>query len=114
MMTWEEITDLLIPFGEKVHVIRGDDADAVSLQLVPAGWFVSIKSSGVLNTGTYEGKENRLVEREPFLLPNSHRSFCWRKFRKQWPSKWPPFSILKPFATTSNQRSESAAGNSSS
>jgi hypothetical protein len=61
MMTWEEITDLLITFGEKVHVIRGDNADAVSLQLVPAGWFVSIKSSGVLNTGTYEGKDNRLV-----------------------------------------------------
>ena len=61
MMTWEEITDLLITFGEKVHVIRGDDADAVSLQLVPAGWFVSIKSSGVLNTGTYEGEDNRLV-----------------------------------------------------
>ena len=61
MMTWEEITDVLIAFSEKVHVIRGDDADAVSLQLVPAGWFISIKSSGVLNTGTYEGKENRLV-----------------------------------------------------
>jgi len=61
MMTWEEITDLLITFGEKVHIIRGDNADAVSLQLVPAGWFVSIKSSGVLNTGTYEGKDNRLV-----------------------------------------------------
>ena len=37
MMTWEENTDLLITFGEKVHVIRGDNADAVSLQLVPAG-----------------------------------------------------------------------------
>ena len=61
MMTWEEITDLLITFGEKVHVIRGDNADAVSLQLVPAGWFVSIKSSGVLNTGTYEGEDNRLI-----------------------------------------------------
>lgn len=61
MMTWEEITDLLITFGEKVHVIRGDNADAVSLQLVPAGWFVSIKSSGVLNMGIYEGKDNRLI-----------------------------------------------------
>lgn len=60
-MTWEEITDLLIAFGEKVHVIRGDNAEAVSLQLVPAGWFVSIKSSGVLNTGTYEGDDNRLI-----------------------------------------------------
>lgn len=60
-MTWEEIVALLISFGEKVHVIRGDNADAVSLQLVPVGWFVSIKSSGVLNTGTYEGEDNRLV-----------------------------------------------------
>ena len=40
MMAWEEIADLLITFGEKVHVIRGDNAEAVSLQLVPAGWFV--------------------------------------------------------------------------
>ena len=60
-MTWEEIADLLITFGEKVHVIRGDNADAVSLQLVPAGWFVSIKSSGILNMGTYQGDDNRLV-----------------------------------------------------
>ena len=60
-MTWEEITELLIAFGETVHVIRGNDADAVSLQLVPTGWFVSIKSSGVLNMGTYEGDDNRLV-----------------------------------------------------
>ena len=61
MMTWEAIADLLIAFGEKVHFVRGDGADAVSLQIVPAGWFVSIKSSGVLNMGTYEGDDNRLV-----------------------------------------------------
>jgi hypothetical protein len=60
-MTWEEIVELLISFGEKIHVVRGDNADAVSLQLVPVGWFVSIKSSGVLNTGIYEGEDNRLV-----------------------------------------------------
>ena len=60
-MTWEEIADLLIAFGEKVHVVRGDGADAVSLQFAPAGWFVSIKSTGVLNMGTYEGDDNRLV-----------------------------------------------------
>lgn len=60
-MTWEEIVEVLISFGEKVHVVRGDNADAVSLQLVPVGWFVSIKSSGVLNTGIYEGDDNRLV-----------------------------------------------------
>ena len=60
-MTWEEIAALLITFGEKVHVIRGNDADAVSLLLVPAGCFVSIKTSGVLNIGAYEGHDNRLV-----------------------------------------------------
>ena len=60
-MTWEELVELLISFGEKVHVVRGDGADAVSLQFAPVGWFVSIKSSGVLNMGTYEGDDNRLV-----------------------------------------------------
>lgn len=60
-MTWEELLSLLISFGEKLHVVRGDDSDAVSLQVVPFAWFVSIKSSGVLNVGTYEGDENRLV-----------------------------------------------------
>jgi hypothetical protein len=33
----------------------------VSLQLVPIGWFVSIQSSDVLNTGIYKGEDNRLV-----------------------------------------------------
>ena len=60
-MTREEIVELLISCGEKVHVIRGDDANAVSLQLVPVAWFVSIKASGVLNTGIYEGNDNRLI-----------------------------------------------------
>ena len=60
-MSWEELLSLLISFGEKLHVIRGDESDAVSLQVVPFAWFVSIKSSGVLNLGTYEGNENRLV-----------------------------------------------------
>jgi hypothetical protein len=35
----------------------------VSLQLVPVGWFVSIRSSGVLSTGIYEGEDNRLVSK---------------------------------------------------
>lgn len=60
-MTWEEIVEVLISFGEKVHVVRGDNADAVSLQLVPVAWFVSMKASGVLNTGIYEGGDNRLI-----------------------------------------------------
>lgn len=60
-MTWEEIVELLIAFGEKVHVIRGDGMDTVSFQVVPVGWFIAMKSSGVLNMGTYEGDDNRLV-----------------------------------------------------
>lgn len=60
-MTWEEIVELLISFGQNVRVIRCDDADTVSLQLVPVAWFVSMKSSGALNVGIYEGDDNRLV-----------------------------------------------------
>lgn len=60
-MTWEEVVSLLISTGSKVHVVRGDGADAVSLQLPPAGWFVSMKSTGALNVGVYEGEDNRLV-----------------------------------------------------
>ena len=67
-MTWEELLSLLISFGEKLHVIRGDESDAVSLQVVPFAWFVSIKSSGVLNIGTYSGEENRLVGTRTFPL----------------------------------------------
>ena len=60
-MTWEEVVSLLISTGSKVHVVRGDGADAVSLQLPPIGWFVSMKASGALNVGVYEGDDNRLV-----------------------------------------------------
>lgn len=60
-MTWEEIVELFISYGERVHVIRGEGLDAVSLQLVPVAWFVSMKSSGQLNLGIYEGADNRLV-----------------------------------------------------
>lgn len=60
-MTWEELTDVLIGFGERVHVVRGDGLDAVSLQLVPIAWFISVKSVGTLSIGTYEGNDNRLV-----------------------------------------------------
>ncbi len=60
-MTWEELVELLISFGEKVHVVRGEGADAVSLQLAPVAWFVSIKSSGNLSMGIYEGDDLRLA-----------------------------------------------------
>ena len=82
MRTWEEIADLLIAFGEKVHVIRGDNAEAVSLQLVPAGWFVSVESSGVLNIGTYEGKENRLVGKQTIPFAELTPEFLRQEVQK--------------------------------
>lgn len=60
-MTWEELTELFISFGERVHVVRGDGLDTVSFQIVPVAWFVAVKSAGLLNMGTYEGENNRLV-----------------------------------------------------
>ena len=81
-MTWEEIVELLISFGEKVHVIRGDNADAVSLQLVPIGWFVSLKSSGVLNTGIYEGHDNRLVGTRTIPFAELTPEFLRQEVRK--------------------------------
>lgn len=60
-MTWEELVSLFISYQQAVHVIRGDGLDAVSLQLAPMAWFVSIKASGKLNIGIYEGIELRLV-----------------------------------------------------
>lgn len=60
-MTWEEIVELFISFGERVHVIRGDGLDAVSFQLVPVAWFISLRSSGELSMGIYEGDDKRLV-----------------------------------------------------
>lgn len=60
-MTWEELVTLLIETGEKVHIVRAEGADAVSLQLPPAGWFASMKATGELNVGVYEGADNRLV-----------------------------------------------------
>lgn len=56
-MTWEELVALFISNEQPVHYIRGAKLDAVSLQLAPATSFVSIKSSGRLNIGIYEGDE---------------------------------------------------------
>ncbi len=81
-MTWEEIVELLISFGEKVHVIRGDNADAVSLQLVPVGWFVALKSSGVLNMGIYEGDDNRLVGTRTFPYAELTPEFLRQEVQK--------------------------------
>ena len=86
-MTWEEITELLIAFGEKVHVVRGDGLDTVSLQVVPIAWFIAMKSAGVLNMGTYEGDDNRLVGSRtiPFaeLTPEFLREEVSTAFGKQ-------------------------------
>lgn len=86
-MTWEEIVELLIAFGEKVHVVRGDGLDTVSLQVVPVGWFIAMKSAGVLNMGTYEGDDNRLVGTQaiPFaeLTPDFLREEVSTAFGKQ-------------------------------
>jgi len=60
-MTWEELAELLISFGERVHVVRGDGLDTVSLPVVPVAWFIAMKSSGQLNMGIFEGEDNRLV-----------------------------------------------------
>lgn len=60
-MTWEELVEVLISIGERVHVVRGDGLDTVSFQVVPVAWFIAMKSAGHLNMGIYEGEENRLV-----------------------------------------------------
>ena len=60
-MTWEELVEVLISFGERVHVVRGDGLDTVSLKVVPVAWFIAMNSEGQLNMGVYEGEENRLV-----------------------------------------------------
>ncbi len=36
-MTWEELTEILISFGERVYVVHGDGLDAVSLQVGAGG-----------------------------------------------------------------------------
>ena len=60
-MTWEELVTPFISYQQAVHVVRGDGLDTVSLQHAPVAWSVSIKSSGGLNFGTYEGDDLRLV-----------------------------------------------------
>ena len=77
-MTWEELVTLFISYQQAVHVIRGDGLDAVSLQLAPAAWFVSIKSSGQLNIGIYEGDELRLIGTRTIPLAELEPSFLHR------------------------------------
>ena len=81
-MTWEELVTLFISYRQAVHVIRGDGLDAVSLQLAPAAWFVSIKSSGRLNIGIYEGDELRLVGTRTIPLADLEPSFLRREIEE--------------------------------
>lgn len=69
----------MISYQQAVHVIRGDGLDAVSLQLAPAAWFVSIKSSGRLNIGIYEGDELRLVGTRTIPLGKVEPNFLRRE-----------------------------------
>ena len=78
-MTWEELATLLISCQQAVHVVRGDGLDTVSLQLAPVAWFVSIKSSGKLNIGTYEGDDLRLVGTQIIPLEELEPDFLRRK-----------------------------------
>ncbi len=81
-MTWEELVTLFISYQQAVHVIRGDGLDAVSLQLAPAAWFVSIKSSGRLNIGIYEGDELRLVGTRTIPLAELEPTFLRREIEE--------------------------------
>ena len=81
-MTWEELVTLFISYQQAVHVIRGDGLDAVSLQLAPAAWFVSIKSSGILNIGVYEGDDLRLVGTHTIPLMELEPGFLRREIEE--------------------------------
>ena len=59
-----------------MHVIRGDELDTVSLQLAHVTWFVSIKYSGGLNIGIYEGDDG---EWSPRVAANAKISSSGRK-----------------------------------
>ena len=94
-MTWEELVTLFISYQQPVHVIRGDGLDAVSLQLTPATWFISIKSSGRLNIGVYKRDALRLVGTHSVPLAEWEPSFCGVKLRRLWESKSSLCSIPK-------------------
>ena len=64
-MTWEELTALLTELADeyetKIHVTHQHGVSAVALHFVPVAWFISMKLTGELGIGVYEGDENRLV-----------------------------------------------------
>lgn len=85
-MTWEELTELLTRLGDehaaKVHVVRRDGLDTVAIHFVPVAWFVSMRFSGTLNIGVYEGEENRLVGTEQLPLAELTPGFVREKVEK--------------------------------
>ena len=96
-MTWEELVEILIGFGERVHVVRGDGMDAVSLQLVPVAWFISMKCTGELNIGIYEGDDHRLVGKRSIplaeLTPEFVREEVSKAFAEQVASMLEPEAV---------------------
>ena len=53
-MTWEELTEILSGYGGKIHVVRRDSIEGVTLPLFPVAYFASLKTSGELIIGKYE------------------------------------------------------------
>jgi hypothetical protein len=72
-MTWEELAALLTKLGEdydvKVRRVEPNlGPETIAMHIVPVAWFVAMRFMGVLNLGTYEGPDNRLVGSEPIPL----------------------------------------------
>ena len=85
-MTWEELTELLERLGAahdvKVHTVRRDGMDTVALHFVPVVWFVSMRFSGTLNIGVYEGEDHRLVGTEQIPLAEPTPEFVRERVEK--------------------------------
>ena len=85
-MTWEELTGLLSGLAEehenKAHVVRRDGMDTIALHFVPVAWFVSMRFTGTLNMGIYQGEENRLVGTEQIPLAELTPAFVRERVEK--------------------------------
>ena len=85
-MTWEELTRLLerpaADHDVKVHTVRRDGLDTVAVHFVPVAWFVSMRFTGTLNMGVYEGEENRLVGTEQIPLAELTPAFVRERVEK--------------------------------
>ena len=72
-MTWDELTSLFTALGEDydIEVRRVEPTqgpETIAMHIVPAAWFAAMRFTGVLNLGTYEGPDNRVVGSEPIPL----------------------------------------------